>query len=104
MRLPMILAASVCLASCASTQTVLSKEPSDTFTSAKSPGVVASCIASRNSSTPMLQEDGSQVVLIKNNLYDAVSSAFTIRPEGKGSRVEYRRSFIALGESWKSCL
>lgn len=104
MRIPLLVVASICAASCASTQAVLNKEPSDTFASAKSPGVVASCIASRNNSTPMQQEDGSQVVLIKNNLYDAVSSAFTIRPEGKGSRVEYRRSFVALGESWKSCL
>jgi hypothetical protein len=94
----------VLLAGCASTQAVLDKDPTYVLVSKQPPVAVASCIASRNDSHPEPRDDGSTVVLIKNNLYDAVSSAFVIWPDGTGSRVEYRRSFIAVGEQWRNCL
>lgn len=94
----------VALAGCASTQSVLNKEPTEVFASKNNAEFVANCIAKGNRSWPKVRADGSTVVLIKNNMYDAVSSAFVIWPDGDGSRVEYRRSFIAFGEQWRDCI
>ena len=44
--------------------------------------------------------DGSKVVLIKNG-YGGVSLAFSIYPDGTGSRIEYRKKFGTVGGVWK---
>ena len=64
---------------------------------------VAFCLANRNNTTPLARNDGSKVVLIKNG-YGAVSLAFSIYPEGTGSKVEYRKKFGTIGGAWKRCV
>ena len=98
-----VLAASVCLAGCASTQKVLSKAPTEVFHSQKSVNEVAFCMSNKNNTPAMDRDDGSKVVLLKNG-YGGVSLAFSIYPEGTGSRVEYRRQFGTVGGIWKQCI
>ena len=97
------LAASVSLAGCASTQKVLSKEPTEVFRSQKSADEVAFCLANKNNTAPMPRDDGSRVVLIKNG-YGGVSLAFSVYPDGTGSRIEYRKQFGTIGGIWKQCV
>ena len=91
------------LAGCASTQKVLDKAPTEVFRSDKSQNEVAFCLANKNNTGPLERDDGSKVVLIKNG-YGGVSLAFTIWPDGDGSRVEYRKQFGTIGGIWKQCL
>jgi hypothetical protein len=51
----------------------------------------------------MERDDGSRVVLIKNG-YGGVSMAFSVFPEGTGSRIEYRKKFTTIGGAWKQCV
>ena len=97
------LAASVLLAGCASTNKVLSKAPTEVFHSQKSADEVAFCLANKNNTAPMPRDDGSRVVLIKNG-YGGVSLAFSVFPEGTGSRIEYRKQFGTIGGIWKQCV
>lgn len=97
------LLASVSLAGCASTQKVLSKAPTEVFHSQKSVNEVAFCMSNKNNTPAMDRDDGSKVVLLKNG-YGGVSLAFSIYPEGTGSRVEYRRQFGTVGGIWKQCI
>lgn len=96
-------AASVCVSGCASTNTVLSKAPKEEFHTTKSADEVAFCLANKNNTAPMPRDDGSRVVLIKNG-YGAVSMAFSVYPEGTGSRIEYRKEFGTVGGAWKQCV
>lgn len=91
------------LAGCASTQKVLDKEPTEIFHSDKSQNEVAFCLANKNNTGALDQDDGSKVVLIKNG-YGGVSLAFTVYKEGEGSRIEYRKQFGTIGGIWKQCL
>lgn len=91
------------LSGCASTDKVMSKEPSEVFHSEKSQNEVTFCLADKNHSPALDRDDGSKVVLIKNN-YGGVSMAFTIFPEGKGSRIELRKQFGTIGTIWKKCI
>lgn len=91
------------LAGCASTQTVLSKPPTQVFHSADSATKVAFCLANKNNTAALDQEDGSKVVLIKNG-YGGVSMAFTVYPDGNGSKIEYRKEFGTIGGIWKQCI
>lgn len=93
----------VALAGCASTQKVLDKEPTEIFHSDKSQNEVAFCLANKNNTGALDQDDGSKVVLIKNG-YGGVSLAFTVYKEGEGSRIEYRKQFGTIGGIWKQCL
>ncbi|WP_317152622.1 hypothetical protein [Sphingopyxis indica] len=93
----------IALAGCASTQTVLSKAPTEVYHSDKSQNEVAFCLANKNNTGALERDDGSKVVLIKNG-YGGVSLAFTIWPEGEGSRIEYRRQFGTIGSIWKQCV
>ncbi|EIZ79150.1 hypothetical protein WSK_2337 [Novosphingobium sp. Rr 2-17] len=95
--------AGLSLAGCASTQKVLSKEPTEVFHSAKSQNEVAFCLANKNNTSPMERDDGSKVVLIKNG-YGGVSLAFSVFKEDTGSRVEYRKQFGTIGGIWKQCI
>jgi uncharacterized protein YcfL len=98
-----LLLGSIALSGCASTQTVLMREPTQVFHSERSMREVAFCLADRNHTAAQERDDGSRVVLIKNG-YGAVSLAFVIYPEGTGSRIEYRRAFGTIGGIWRQCL
>ena len=95
--------AAVTLAGCASTQDVLNKAPTEVYRSDKSLNEVAFCLANKNNTNALDQDNGSKVVLIKNG-YGGVSLAFTIFPEGTGSRIEYRRQFGTFGAAWRQCI
>ena len=98
-----VIASAMSLAACASTQTVLSKEPTQVYHSKSSAKEVAFCMANKNNTSALEKDDGSRVVLIKNG-YGGVSMAFTIFPDGTGSRIEYRKQFGTIGGIWKQCI
>jgi hypothetical protein len=60
-------------------------------------------LSNKNNTHALDRDDGSKVVLIKNG-YGGVSLAFTIFPEEKGSRIEYRNEFGTIGGVWKKCV
>ena len=91
------------LAACASTQTVLNKPATQVFHSKDSAKTVAFCLANKNNTAALDQEDGSKVVLIKNG-YGGVSMAFSVYPDGEGSRIEYRKQFGTIGGIWRQCI
>jgi hypothetical protein len=93
----------VSLSACASTQESLNRPVTETFHSTQSVREVAFCLADRNHTPALERDDGSRVVLIKNG-YGAVSLAFSIYPEGTGSRIEYRRIFGTIGGIWRQCV
>jgi hypothetical protein len=93
----------VTLTACASTQAVLDKPATEVFHSTTSAREVAFCLANKNQTTAMERDDGSRVVLLKNG-YGAVSLAFSVFPEGDGSRIEYRKEFGTVGGIWKQCI
>jgi hypothetical protein len=74
-----------------------------TFHSTESQTKVAFCLANKNNTAALDREDGSKVVLIKNG-YGAVSMAFSVYPDGQGSRVEYRKKFGTIGGIWRQCI
>ena len=96
-------AAMATLMACASTQTVLDKQPTAIYRSTDSVNNVAFCLANKNNTSALDRDDGSKVVLIKNG-YGGVSLAFTVRPDGDGSLIEYRRQFGTIGGIWKQCV
>jgi hypothetical protein len=91
------------LAACASTQTVLNESPTQVFHSKDSATKVAFCLANKNNTAALDQEDGSKVVLIKNG-YGGVSMAFSVYKDGDGSRSEYRKKFGTIGGIWRQCI
>jgi hypothetical protein len=91
------------LAGCASTQTVLSKAPTEIYHSTHTVKEVAFCLGNKNNVSTLERDDGSRVVLLKNG-YGGVSLAFSIFPEGEGSRIEYRKEFGTIGGIWKQCV
>ncbi len=91
------------LAGCASTQKVLDKPPTEVFRSEKSVKEVTFCLSDKNHTPALERDDGSRVVLIKNG-YGGVSLAFSIFPDGTGSRIEYRKQFGTIGGIWKQCV
>lgn len=103
MRLALTAVAALSLTACASTQTVLSKEPTEVFFSEKSQNEVAFCLANKNNTTALDRDDGSKVILIKNG-YGGVSLAFNVYKDPKGSRIEYRKQFGTIGGIWKQCI
>jgi hypothetical protein len=93
----------VSVTACASTQSVLSDPPTQVYRSTDSVTKVAFCLANKNNTAALDQEDGSKVVLIKNG-YGGVSLAFSIYPDGTGSRIEYRKKFGTIGGIWRQCI
>lgn len=91
------------LSACASTQAVLTKAPTAVYQSTHSVREVAFCLGNKNNTSVLERDDGSRVVLIKNG-YGGVSLAFSIFPEGTGSRIEYRKEFGTIGGVWKQCV
>lgn len=96
-------AACVLLAGCASTQTVLSKQPSEIWHSDQSAKEVAFCLANKNNVSALERDDGSRIVLIKNG-YGGVAIALTVKPDGTGSTTEVRHEFGIIGAAWKQCI
>lgn len=103
MKVHIVLASALLITGCASTQTVLGEPVTETFHSTDSMTKVAFCLANKNNTAALDQEDGSKVVLIKNG-YGGVSLAFSVYPEGSGSRIDYRRKFGTVGGIWKQCV
>lgn len=103
MRTIILVAAALSLTACASTEKVLSKEPTEVYYSAKSQNEVAFCLANKNNTTALDRDDGSKVILIKNG-YGGVSLAFNVYKDPKGSRIEYRKQFGTIGGIWKQCI
>jgi hypothetical protein len=93
----------VSLAGCASTETVLSGPVTQTFHSTDSQTKVAFCLANKNNTAALDRDDGAKTVLIKNG-YGGVSMAFSIYPDGTGSRIEYRKKFGTIGGIWRKCI
>lgn len=97
------LAGAVALGGCASTEKVLDKPPTEIFHSPQSAKEVAFCLANKNNTSALERDDGSRVILIKNG-YGGVSLAFTVIPDGTGSKIEYRKQFGTVGGIWKQCV
>lgn len=91
------------LSACASTETVLNKPVTQVFHSNESATKVAFCLANKNNTAALDREDGAKVVLIKNG-YGGVSMAFSVYPDGAGSKVEYRKQFGTIGGIWRQCI
>ena len=91
------------LSACASTETVLSEPVTQVFHSTESATKVAFCLANKNNTAALDREDGSKVVLIKNG-YGGVSLAFSVYPDGTGSKIEYRKKFGTIGGIWRQCI
>ncbi|MGN6269384.1 MAG: hypothetical protein ACTHM0_05770 [Sphingomonas sp.] len=102
-KLGFVLGAAVALTGCASTQTVLNKQPTLIYHSDQSPTKVAFCLQNKNNVPALDQEDGSKVVLIKNG-YGGVAIAFTVRAQGTGTITEVRKQFGIIGAAWKQCI
>lgn len=99
-----VLIGTVCvLSACASTETVLSEPVTQVYHSTDSATKVAFCLANKNNTAALDREDGSKVVLIKNG-YGGVSMAFSVYPEGTGSKIEYRKKFGTIGGIWRQCI
>ncbi len=98
-----VLTGALLMGGCASTSKVLSMPVTETFHSDKSAKETAFCLANKNNTGALDRDDGSKVVLLKNG-YGGVSLAFTIFPEGTGSRIEYRKAFGTVGGIWKQCV
>ena len=81
----------------------MSRPTDAVFHSDKSVNTVSFCLANKNNTAALDRDDGSKVVLIKNG-YGAVSMAFAVFPEGKGSRIEYRKAFGTIGGIWRQCI
>src|SRR4051812_25992383 len=80
-----ITAAALSLAACATNnQAVLESPATQVFHSDQSVNKVAFCLADKNSTSALDQDDGSKVVLIKN-IYGKAAMTFTIYPDGTGS-------------------
>lgn len=98
-----VIGAAALVGGCASTEKVLQKPPTEVFRTSMSVQEVAFCLANKNNTAALEKPDGSRVVLIKNG-YGGVSLAFSIFPDGTGSRIEYRREFGTIGGIWKQCV
>ena len=91
------------LSACASTETVLNKPVTQVYHSTESATKVAFCLANKNNTAALDREDGAKVVLIKNG-YGGVSMAFSVYPDGTGSKIEYRKQFGTVGGIWRQCV
>jgi len=95
--------AALLVGGCASTAEVLQEPATQTFHSSQSANEVAFCLANKNATSALQRDDGSRVILIKNG-YGAVSMAFSVFPEGTGSRIDWRKKFGTVGGIWKQCV
>lgn len=97
-----VIGAAVLLASCASTQDVLHKEPDSVFHSTKPVDEVVNCIAAKNGATAREAADGSKFVQIKNG-YGGITLLFRVTPEDTGSRIELKKFYPMGIAAHKQC-
>ena len=91
------------LCGCASTGSILEREPTEVLRTDQEPRDVAFCLANKSNGQASELSDGSRVVLAKNPV-GSVLYAFTIRPDGEGSVVEFRRALTAIAVAWRGCI
>lgn len=96
------LAIMLCLSGCASTQDVLSSPPKETVRSNKSAQEVAFCIANKNNVPVLDGPSGEKIIQIKNGM-GAVAMAFSIYPDGEGSRIEIREPIVINIAAHRQC-
>lgn len=94
---------SLALTGCASTQSILSDAPDEVLRSAKDPRDVAFCLQNKSNGQASELSDGSRVVVAKNPV-GGVLYTFTVRADGSGSNVEFRRVLTDIGIAWRQCL
>lgn len=102
MKLLVLLSLSLFMAGCASVETVMSSPVVETFHTSKTPNNVSFCLANTFQTAPLDQDDGSKVIVVHNPL--GVTMAFTIYPEGSGSRIERRKQRDTIGVNWRKCI
>lgn len=91
------------LGGCVSTVGLLDMAPTEQYRSKRSQNEVAFCLADKNMTSVLERVGGEEVIMTKNG-FGAVAVAFSVYPEGQGSRVEYRRAPGGIGGVWKQCL
>ena len=92
------------LAGCTTTNEILAKQADEVFHTADAPEQVASCFARANHMRVIERPDGTRVAQFRNG-YGGVVKAFSIYPEGSGSRIEARHSAISVpGMKWRRCV
>lgn len=103
-KLMLAVIAGALLAGCASTNQVLASEPDEVFHTSYAPAEVAACFAHRNHARVIERVDGARVAEFRNG-YGGVVKAYSIYPDGQGSRIESRHNFINVpGQKWKRCV
>lgn len=88
---------------CATTNSVLAKEPEEIIRVAQPPQEVAQCLSKSNNRRTIERADGALVVRIRDG-YGGVDRAFSIYPDGAGSKVEVRKSLGWQPVAFKRCL
>lgn len=95
--------AALSLNGCASTQDVLSREPSQVLSSEKNYLDVAACIGDLNNMPVQERGDGSRVIAVKA-MAGNVGAVYTVKPNGTGSTVELRQPGMMDVSKFKRCL
>lgn len=95
--------AALSLSGCASTQDVLSREPSQVLSSDKNYLDVAACIGDLNNMPVQERGDGSRVIAVKA-MAGNVGAVYTVKPNGSGAIVELRQPGIMDVSKFKRCL
>lgn len=95
--------AMLALSGCASTQDVLSREPSQVLSSDKNYLDVAACIGDLNNMPVQERGDGSRVIAVKA-MAGNVGAVYTVKPNGTGATVELRQPGMMDVSKFKRCL
>jgi hypothetical protein len=95
--------ATLALAGCASTQSIVAQDATAVYHSSRHPADVAFCLGSKYSVPVYDGADGAKIVAIKNWL-GATAAAMSVYPDGEGSRVEYNRSYGTKPSFLQGCL
>ena len=93
------------VAGCKSTDAFMEEPPRATFLASGQPKDVAFCIGIA-AAAPAHDDGGGRFTLRVPTMYGGSGEAFSIRPEGAGSAVQYRRAkgLMAGRQTWKKCL
>ncbi|WP_249403832.1 hypothetical protein [Sphingomonas sp. CFBP 13720] len=103
-RYTQILPALLLVTGCATTNKILRKEPEEVFRVATSADEVVKCLEVNNNKRAIERADGARVVRIRNG-YGGVERAFSVYPEGTGSRIEVRKDFLGgMLIYWRPCV
>ncbi|WP_129586286.1 hypothetical protein [Sphingomonas montana] len=83
------------VAGCTSVNAILAKEADEVFHSKLSSQQVADCFEQANNFGVIERPDGARVAQFRNG-YGGIVKLFSIYPEGTGSRIEARHSFVGV--------